>query len=264
MPSLIKPRSYYDPHEIQGEGILDWIKHPIEQSKQTFVVERYPGEQHARENLIGRPYNFLGPHTNLSRRISRHTGLPKESSLPINSIDNDARIHDQIYDQLASEYYKNPTPENRRRKLDEIHHADDVFIENVKRHRADDPVVANIAANLIRAKKLGERMGVLDTKKFSGFGEKKNIDENDPSYKLRLLAKKYNKNYDKEQKGGAFPAFLIPILAAGASKLVEKIYDTIKEKIENKNKKEGTGYKLPHHKTSEQKKKFLIELVKHL
>lgn len=58
MPTLIKRRSYYDHHEIHGGMFpFDQIKERI---KNTFTAERYPGEQHAREGLVGRPYNFVG------------------------------------------------------------------------------------------------------------------------------------------------------------------------------------------------------------
>ena len=37
----------------QGKGIVDTLLSP-------FTVEKYQGEKHARENLIGKPYSFLG------------------------------------------------------------------------------------------------------------------------------------------------------------------------------------------------------------
>ena len=84
-------------------------------------------------------------------------------------------------------------------------------------------------------------------------------DSNDPIYRLRKLAMKQNKPFEKQQKGGfAFAPILIPVLASAASTLVGKLYDTIKNKIE------GKGYKIPHHKTTRQKKKFLINLTKQI
>ena len=253
MPTLIKHRSYHDHHEIEGEGIMDILK-------ENFTAERYPGERHAREHLTGRPYNFAGPFTNLSRRLDRRTGNPKPSSIPINRIDEDALRHDKRYGQIADEYYADPTPENRRRKLDEIHNEDDIFIRNVRQHSADDPVVANIEAAAIYAKKKGEDLGVLDSRKFSGFGKKPKInildDENDPVYKLKQIAMKHNKKYEggTEQRGGLAP-LLIPILASVAGALSSKIFDLIRDKIQ------GKGYKIPNHKTHKSKKKFFINLV---
>ena len=38
---------------IFGSGILDSLL-------EKFTFQRFPGERHAREGLIGRPYNFAG------------------------------------------------------------------------------------------------------------------------------------------------------------------------------------------------------------
>ena len=261
MPSVIKKRSYYDYHEMEG-GMwpLDEIKDAL---KNTFTAERFSGEMHAREGLMGRPYSFVGPGTNLSRRLDRRTGLPKPSSQPINRIDEDAMRHDIRYGEIADEYHRNPTPENRTRKLQQIHDEDEVFIRNVRQHRDDDPAVAKVASALITAKRFAEQHHLLDSRKFSGFGKKPRInivdEASDPVHRLRELAIKQNKKFEpKNQRGGfAIPAFLIPILASAASTLVGKIYDTIKQKIE------GKGLKLPHHKTIKQKRQYLIHIAKH-
>ena len=283
MPSIIKKRSYYDYHEMEGEGIasaydaivnvpIDITKHLVNMGinkigniiKDKFTAEQYEGERHAREGLTGRPYNFAGPFTNLSKRIDRISHLPKEHSQPINSIDAAALRHDLQYENIGNDYFKNPTPENKKRQLKRIHDEDDIFINDVKRNRAEDPKVADIASNLIRLKKLGEQTGLLDSRKFSGFGKKPRInivdEASDPVHRLRQLAIKQNKKYEpKQQQGGfAIPAFLIPILASAASTLVGKVYDTIKQKIE------GKGYKIPHHKTIKQKKQFLMKIAKHI
>ena len=235
------------------------------------IAERFPGEQHAREGNRpdGRPYNFAGPGTNLARRLDRITRTPRARFAPINSIDQAGLRHDLQYEQIAEDYYRNPTPENKKRQLKRVHNEDDIFIDTVKRHRLEDPRVADLAAAAITGKKWLEKIPYFGNKfsrKYSGFGNKPRINivdtTNDPVHKLREIAKRQNKNY--EQKGGFLPAFLIPILASAGSTLVGKIYDTIKEKIEKKAKdQEGKGVKLAH-KTIKQKRKFLMHLAKHV
>ena len=93
MTTLRKQRIY----EIAGSGILDTLKNSInsgvnmginsvngavssvnrginsvgrsinsatnalvDKAENTFTYERYPGERHARQNLIGKPYSFVG------------------------------------------------------------------------------------------------------------------------------------------------------------------------------------------------------------
>lgn len=292
MPSLIKRRSYYDQHEIQGgmfpfdqianvarkvvsipvEAVKSGVNLADEALRAHYIAsERNPGEKHARvgNRSDGRAYAYVGPGTDLKERLNPRTGLPKREYQPINSIDAAALRHDVQYGQIASDYQKNPTSENKRKQLKRIHEEDDIFIDTVKRHRAEDPKVADLAVKMIKAKKFIENVPVLGnqfSKKYSGFGMKPRInicsDEevNDPVQRLRQLAIKQN----TVKKGGFIPPFLIPILAAAGSTLVGKVYDTIKEKIEKRGKeKEGKGIELKH-KTIKQKRKFLINLAKQI
>jgi hypothetical protein len=308
MPSLVKIRSYYDSHEKIEGGMFPFdvahtfgdaignlpntamavgrlVTAPIRGVVNTAylanearhglnnAVEHFSGEQHAREGNRpnGKSYGFLGPHTNLTKRLDSITHKPKPEFQPINSIDTAAMRHDLQYDQIADDYRRNPTPQNKKHQIKRIHDEDDIFIDKVKRHRDDDPRIADLASAAISAKKLCEKLGVLDTLKYSGFGKKPRIniidetdEANDPVFRLRKIAMKQNRNYETPQKGGfIIPPFIIPILAAAGSTLVGKIYDTIKEKIINKKTKEGQGFKLSH-KTIKQKRKFLIDLSKHL
>ena len=99
-------------HEIDGSGFLDDIKNKV---LEKFTVEIYPGKRHARVGLTGdQGYNFAGPGTNLVRRLERHTGNPKRSSIPINNIDAAALRHDTKYGEIADAYKANPTPENKK------------------------------------------------------------------------------------------------------------------------------------------------------
>ena len=85
----------------------------------------------------------------------------------------------------------------------------------------------------------------------------------DPAYRLRQLAKKYNNKYEntrvsnKIQKGGLAP-LLVPIIASIAGALVGKVYDTIRSKIK------GKGHKMPNHITTKSKRKFLTSIVKYI
>ena len=78
--------------------------------------------------------------------------------------------------------------------------------------------MGKISSNLIRAKRFGEQTGILSTEKFSGFGKK----HNDPTYRLKLLAKKhYNVNDKKHKK---IEGITIPTLPMGLSILEYFLY----------------------------------------
>ena len=259
---------------IFGTGLMEdiqyVIQHPITTARNVgevvgkipdllrdgFTAERYPGEHHAKVGLNGQPYSFIGPGTNLTRRINRRTGLPKPTSLPRNRLDADAMRHDIRYGEIADQYYQNPTPENKRRKMAEIHQEDQIFIDSVNRHRADDPVVAVAAENLIKLKKIGEQYGILDSRKFSGFGKKQRAD---PAKKLRDLVLKSDPKPKKalKQNGGFLPALAVPVVASVLSTLTGKIFDLVREKIRGS----GVQYKIPF-KYYTNKKKFLTRLQK--
>ena len=61
----------------------------------------------------------------------------------------------------------------KKQQLKRIHDEDDILIDSVKGHRADDPKVAYAIEHAIRLKKLGETIGVLPSTVFSGFGSMK-------------------------------------------------------------------------------------------
>ena len=86
---------------------------------------------------------------------------------------------------------------------------------------------------------------------------------NDPTYRLKLLARKHkytdidNKKH-KKIEGGMIP--LLPtglsILGSLAGKVISEIYDKVKEKIQ------GKGYRTNmNHKTIEHKRKFLNQVI---
>ena len=74
----------------------------------------------------------------------------------------------------------------------QIHDADDKFIIDAKH----EGIKGQIASNLIKAKKIGEEHGIIDSKRFSGFGIKKN-EVKDPTLRLKLLAKKQSNDKQK-------------------------------------------------------------------
>ena len=248
MPCLIQNRTYYDHHEIQGgmfpfdqisnlahkmvsipvEAVRSGVNMADEAIRAHYIAsERHPGEKHARvgNRSDGQAYSYVGPGTDLKIRLNPRTGLPKREYQPINGIDQAALRHDIQYGRIAEDYRQKPTPENKSRQLKRIHEEDDIFIDTVKRHRAEDPTVADLAVKMIKAKKWGEKLHLLDSKKYSGFGPKINIVDttNDPVHRLREIAMKQNKKY--EQKGGfAFAPIVVPILASMGSALVGKYY----------------------------------------
>ena len=84
---------------------------------------------------------------------------------------------------------------------------------------------------------MGEQTGILSSETFSGFGNK----HNDPTYRLKLLARKHkytdiNNKKHKKIEGGAIP--LIPIglsiLGSLAGKVISEIYDKVKKRCKVK------------------------------
>ena len=118
--------------------------------------------------------------------------------------------------------------------------------------------MGKISSNLIRAKRFGEQTGILSSEKFSGFGKKHNDTRgtsaaSDPTYRLKLIAKKhYNVNDKKHKKieGGAIPLLPIglSILRSLAGKVISEIYDKVKEKIQGKGYRTNMNHKTIEHK----------------
>ena len=102
----------------QGSGIMDTLLKP-------FTFERYKNERHA-INENGIPYNWMGPFTSIKDRTNPD-GTYKESSTPISKGDYESYIHDKTYYNAKEDYYKNPTPENRKTQLQIVWNADDKF-----------------------------------------------------------------------------------------------------------------------------------------
>ena len=229
----------------------------------SFTVHKYGDEMHARSldpNHFLQGYSYVGPGTEI--KLREKIGDDK----PLNDLDKYAKDHDYAYLKEQEEYKQD---HDKPKHIKNIHYADDIFINEAKNSR-DDPIVGRIASNLIDKKEKLEKAGILDTKKFSGIG----INEShDPTLKLKqLINEKYkNENHKtrnnkiikhRSQTGGIIPlAALIPVgiaaLGTLAGKVTSDIYDFVKRKIK------GSGIKM-NHKSHNDKKEFLLQLIKHI
>ena len=196
-----------------------------------FTVDKYNvGERHARSldpNNFLRGNNYVGPHTDLLLR--EKIGDNK----PINDLDQMAKDHDYSYLHGKKQFEKD---HNKKQHINNVWKSDDIFINKAKNSQ-NDPIIGNIASKLISTKKHLEQTGLMDTKRFSGFGIKEISENNDPVSRLRsLVQEKYSieekKNKIKTQKGGLIPLLPIGIAIASAlgSKLVGDLYDFVKKK----------------------------------
>ena len=238
----------------KGNGIIDSLMKP-------FTYERFNGERHGislAPATFGQPFSFMGPGTRLDMRLDANY-VPKPDSQPINRADMVSYQHDVAYDRAKKNYLKNPTPENRKAQLNKVWEADDKFI-NEMNNDTEEPM-APIAGKLISTKKSLEQMGVLPSTVFEGFGN----ESKDPTERLKILAKQINKKEKRKRKNkkvikGGFAPALIPIGVAVAStlssKIVSDLYDYLKKKIK------GEGINVPNHKSKNEKKLFLIEIIK--
>ena len=121
-----------------------------------FTAERYTGERHAYSlapSTFLKPVNFMGPHTNLNERLNDDF-TPKNNSLPINKSDYNSMIHDIEYKKASDNYFKNPTPENRKKQLNNVWKADK-FINEMERDH-EEPM-APIAGKLIKTKNFSKK-----------------------------------------------------------------------------------------------------------
>lgn len=183
------------PIDMSGDGFMDIIKSVYEKGKQgsKFLYENkdkiadvYSGEigttlknlapssdATARDSFVGEKHgilqlpngkygvaNYLGPNTNLIERLRR--GDP-----PRTEVDKASQAHDIRY-ALA-------------KNTDDIRKADNIMmntVDRIARNRGDNP--KNIAqARLIKAKIIGEDMGLIRKDAFSGDLSNKTIDDKD-------------------------------------------------------------------------------------
>ena len=231
----------------RGRGVLDVLLKP-------FTVRKYENEMHSRSldpNHFLQGYNYVGPHTALKLREQLH------DDIPLNDLDEAAKEHDYSYLREKEAYDKD---KDKQKHINNVHRSDDIFINKAKNSR-NDPVMGNIASNLIATKKGLEESGLMDTKVFSGFGE-----GSDPVSKLRkIVEEQYKINEKKEKKnkikqtGGLIPlaAIGLPIIGALAGEIVKDLYGVIKRKLT------GSGVKM-NHKTIKDKKIFVQDIINNI
>ena len=216
-----------------------------------FTFEKYKNERHA-INENGIPYNWMGPFTSIKDRTNPD-GTYKEDSKPISKGDYESYLHDKTYYKAKQDYDKNPTPENRNQQLQKVWNVDDKFVNAM--NNITNEKMAPLAGSLISTKQNLEKMGILPSTVFEGFG----AESNDPAFRLRALV---NENYKKEkkQKGG----FILPIAAVAApalgmlaGKILQDIYGLIKKKFS------GGSIKF-NHKNNNDKKEFILDIIKQI
>lgn len=130
----------------RGNKITDFISSKI--SSNPNARPGYPGERHV---FLNTPYgftkaNFAGPQTQITKRLVR-------GDKGINQIDEAAKIHDIEY--------------NEAKTKQDIRDADNKFIRKVKAANDSSDLQKSIVVSAIRAKKIGEDVGVLDVESFT-------------------------------------------------------------------------------------------------
>ena len=124
---------------------------------------------------------------------------------------------------------------NKKLQMQKIWDADEKFIKAMNED-TEEPM-ASIAGKLIQLKKTGEKLGVLPSTTFSGFGVSNNekTEKSDPIFKLRQMVKDQYKTEERKhkiQKGGVAPLLAIglPVLGSLASEIVKDLYGIVKKK----------------------------------
>ena len=229
-------------HKKQGgNGVLETLLSP-------FTVSKYGHEMHSRSldpKHFLQPYSFNGPFTEVKLRDQLG------DNIPLNKLDAAAEQHDRKYMKEQEEYKQD---HDRKRHLNNIWRADDVFIEKA-RTQNDDPIMGNIASKLISTKEKLEKANMIDTKRFSGMGI-------DPTARLKELVKSKYRNEERKQRkmhGGLGPLAVVALGALGAvaKELAVDLYKAVHKKLT------GSGFKF-NHKTHDEIKKFLIEVLKNM
>lgn len=223
----------------KGKGITDYFNafNNYVSSHQTF-----PGERHAvgiENNYNGKVHNFLGPGTQLDKRQN------PPYSIPISTLDQAAKTHDYAYKNIGDAVKSNRL--TKKDAMKKVWDADKQFI-NEARSDKQEPKLGNIAGNMINAKMNAEKIGVLPTKVFTGFGEEKvQIAKGLMDYEKNYLKKENKKNKknltndntmvkkNKKQQGGFIP--LAPIAAAVAAPIVSELVSAAFKKLTGGKKK---------------------------
>jgi len=166
----------------------------------------------------------------------------RKNTKPINDLDAAAKIHDLAYERIGKMNSNGVL--SKRDALAKIHEADNVFIEKASSSK-DAPKTGKIASGLMKAKKLGEKVNLIDPKTFSGLGIIQK-----PCDRL-----KEHVGIAKDQSGGILP--LIPVIVGAvvsslSSFAIEKLFNkfsgkkggSIGEKMDLEDKREFVLKKL--------------------
>ena len=223
-----------------------------------FIDEKYPGERHVHD------YSFLGPGSRLDIRLDQDLN-PKKGELPINQLDNIALSHDKKYKLIKDQYN---IDHDKTKAISAVHKADDEFINDASQSNVQP--LGKISAGIIKAKQLAEKVGVLDTKTFSGMGNKtvsfvtkngreiKFTKKHDPTARLKAIAGVGICKPKKEtKKRGGFAPLAVGVISALAGTALGRILDLVKEKIQGK----GVILDSELYKTDEHKRAFLKHVL---
>jgi len=203
----------------------------------------FPNEKHAiilDPKDLGTRLNFTGPQTDLKKRAE--AGPPKSQPKILKStgkksqLDSASFVHDHDYKRIGDSLKAgNITKSEAKKKVAE---SDKAFIRKAQ-NVTDTPITAKIAGNAINLKSVAERMGVLDTKTFSGIGPK-------PTDRLKQSVGK--------QEGGF--AFLGPLVIGLVSSLASVALDKAWTAI---TKQKGEGIAEPI--SDEQKREEILKAL---
>lgn len=171
-------QGFRKPYDASGKGIMEKAKYLYNKAKEFSNSETFakmlnaipssdesarpvfPGEHHAILQLPNGKNgiaNFLGPGTQIIKRLER--GDP-----PRTESDAVAKMHDINYELASGE----PSLEDQ---LKSVRMADKRMVnslERIERAKGDAPRNIFLGKNLIKAKMLGEDIGVLSKKEFAG------------------------------------------------------------------------------------------------
>ena len=223
-----------------------------------FIDEKYPGEKHVHG------YSFLGPGSRLDIRLDQDLN-PKKGELPINQLDNIALSHDKKYKLIKDQYN---IDHDKTKAISAVHKADDEFINAASQSNVQP--LGKISAGIIKAKELAEKVGVLNTKTFSGMGNKtvsfvtkngreiKFSKKHDPTARLKKLAGVGICKPKKEtKKRGGIAPLAVGVLSALAGTALSKVWDLVRDKIE------GKGFKIDNelYPTDAHKRAFIKHVL---
>jgi hypothetical protein len=220
-----------------------------------FTQEKYPGEAH----VPG--YSYLGPWTRTDIRLDEQYN-PKPNEQPINKLDTVAMNHDIAYAKAKKEFLQTG---NKEQALKKIHDSDKVFINDASKQGLLGKAVAGVMYGKMKA----EQSGIIDSKTFSGMGNKvafttkdgKQIQftkKNDPTARLKALAGAgICKNKTEKKMTGGLAPLAIGVISALAGTALDKIWNLVRDKIEGK----GLAVDPTVYKTDAQKRALIRRVL---